>query len=351
MALGCGQPDRVPTFELYFNESSIVKLAGALGLEAGVSAARDRFGQESARVLDLYCALAEELGLDALSSNHSVGMEPVDENHVRDRFGTTYILSEHGEPLPTEGPVKERSDVAGIDMASTLRREDFSATEYLVGATDKAQFVCILDPFKLSWRLCGGMENLLVHYRLEPRLVHDLARMTTDFDLAAIGLAKDAGADAIIMPGDLAGEYAAIIAPEDYREYLKPYHRELVDCAHRHGLKAVKHSDGNVWPILDDFIEVGFDAFHPVQPQCMEIGEVKEHLAGKACIIGNIDCRDLLVFGTEDEVERTVKETIEVAAPDGGYIISSSNSIHPGCRPENYIAMLKAARKYGAYGG
>jgi len=100
VALDCGQPDRVPSFELYFNESSIVRLAGLLGLQTGVSASRDRFGQESTRILDLYCALVEEIGLDATSTNHSVGMQPVDEDHVRDRFGTVYTLSEHGEPLP-----------------------------------------------------------------------------------------------------------------------------------------------------------------------------------------------------------------------------------------------------------
>ena len=66
-------------------------------------------------------------------------------------------------------------------------------------------------------------------------------------------------------------------------------------------------------------------------------------------MLGNIDCRHLLPFGTEEEVEEAVKETIEKAAPGGGYIISSSNSIHPGCKAENYMAMIKAAHKYGGY--
>jgi hypothetical protein len=70
---------------------------------------------------------------------------------------------------------------------------------------------------------------------------------------------------------------------------------------------------------------------------------------GKAGVLGNIDCRYLLPFGTEEEVEESVKETIEKAAPGGGYIISSSNSIHPGCKAENYMAMIKAAHKYGVY--
>jgi uroporphyrinogen decarboxylase len=57
----------------------------------------------------------------------------------------------------------------------------------------------------------------------------------------------------------------------------------------------------------------------------------------------------LLPFGTEEEVEQSVKETIEIAAPGGGYILCSSNSIHPNVKPENYIAMVRAGHKYGAY--
>jgi uroporphyrinogen decarboxylase len=81
----------------------------------------------------------------------------------------------------------------------------------------------------------------------------------------------------------------------------------------------------------------------------MDIGEVKAKYGDRLCILGNIDCTYLLPFGSEEEVAEAVKETIRVAAPGGGYIISSSNSIHPGCKPENYIAMVGAARDYGAY--
>lgn len=151
------------------------------------------------------------------------------------------------------------------------------------------------------------------------------------------------------MEGDFAGESKLFMSSKHFREYFKPYHKEIVDHVHKRGLKIIKHTDGNVWPILDDLLEVGFDGFHPVQPQCMDIAEVKEHVGGNLCLSGNIDCRDLLCFDSEENVERTVKQTIETAAPGGGYIICSSNSIHPGVKPENYIAMIRAAHKYGVY--
>lgn len=105
----------------------------------------------------------------------------------------------------------------------------------------------------------------------------------------------------------------------------------------------------DMWPILDDLIEIGFDGYHPIQPDCMNIAEVKTHTAGKLCLVGNIDCRYLLCAGNEAEVKETVRETIDTAKPGGGYIIMSSNSIHPGVKPENYLSMVKTAHKYGIY--
>jgi len=353
-ALRAEQPDRVPIFELYMNQSSIVKLARLLmPEEAQVQAETDRFGQEGSGVLHLYSLLIDELGLDATGTNFSIGIEAVGEGIGRDKFGTLYHLSEHGEPMPFEGPIKGPSDIPGFDMASKLTIEDFAGAQRVIDEVgkDKAHFVSITDPFKVSWRRRGGMQDLLMDYVLNPQLVHDLARVATDFDLAAIDMALQVGADVIIVPGDLAGEYTTIMSPRHYREYIKPYHQELVDHAHRQDMMIVKHSDGNIWPILDDLVEVGFDGIHPIQPQCMDIAEVKEHLGGRTCIIGNIDCRNLLCFGTEEEVAQTVRETIERAAPGGGYIISSSNSIHPGVRPENYTAMVRAAHEYGVYSG
>lgn len=352
VALDSKQPDKVPIFELYMNESSIVRLAKLLRPEAvELRSQKDRFGEESYGILDLYCLIVEQLQLDTTSMNFSIDMKIINDSYCQDKYGTIYSLSEHGEPVPVKGPINSLQDLKGFDMASKLQPEDFTRIQYVINkvGNNKAHFVCVTDPFKVSWRRRGGMDNLLIDYMLNPQLAHGLARIATDFDIAAIDMAIKAGADAIVMPGDLAGEHNLLISPKCYREYIKPYHKEIVDYAHKRGMKIVKHSDGNLWPILDDFIEVGFDGIHPIQPQSMDIVEVKKHLSGKACILGNIDCRYLLPYGSTQEVENAVKETIEKVAAGGGYIISSSNSIHPGCKPENYITMVEAAHKYGLY--
>jgi len=298
-------------------------------------------------IIHLYCKLIEKLNIDSTTSHPSMGMEQIDKKYCRDRYGTIYLVSEHGEPMPVKGPINSFSDLKNYDMESKIKPEDFYETKFISNNVNKhkAHFLNIYDPFKLSWRLRGSMQNLLMDYVLNPKLVHELSLITTDFNIALIDTAIEFGVDAIVMSGDLAGEKSTLFSPEHYREYIKPYHKKIVDHAHNKGLKIIKHSDGNIWSILDDFIEVGFDGIHPIQPQCMDIVEVKKYVAGKTCVLGNIDCLNLLTSGSERDVENAVKNLIEKVAPGGGFIISSSNSIHPGCKPQNYLAMINSVHQ------
>jgi uroporphyrinogen decarboxylase len=81
----------------------------------------------------------------------------------------------------------------------------------------------------------------------------------------------------------------------------------------------------------------------------MDIAEVKRRYGDRVCLIGNIDCGELLSWGTPQQVTRTVRDTIRQAAPGGGYIMSSSNTIHSSVKPENYRAMIAATHHYGTY--
>ncbi len=351
-ALNKGEPDQVPIFELYINEPNIVDIARMIDPESvKIQAGMDKFGDESFDVLDLYCMIIEKLEIDATCTNFSIGINNISDDRGVDKYDTVYVLSEHGEPTPIDGPVKNRNDLADFDPVSKITLDDFAKVKYVIDKVgkEKAHFVSVTDPFKSSWRWRGGMQNLLMDYATNPQMVHELASIASDFDNAAIDIIAELGADVITVPGDLAGEYTTIMSPKHYREFIKPYHEKLVKHAHDKGLKIIKHSDGNLWSIMDDLLEVGFDGIHPIQPQCMDIGEVKAYMKDRACVLGNIDCRDLLVNGTPDEVRATVKATIQSAAPGGGYIISSSNSIHPGCKSENYLAMVEAVKIFGKY--
>jgi len=348
-ALNNIQPDRVPVLETDIAPINVFRLASLLSKKSIEIPDNLERIEGSDKFSDLYCYIVEKLGLDATCVNISRGFTDISNNVIQDKFGSVYNRSLNGIPCVVEGPIKNLHDLKGFDMASKLKDEDFYRVKYTIEkvGNSKFHFMFISDPFKLSWQLRGGMQNFLMDLIIDPELVKELSRITTDYVLKAIDIASDIGIDGIFFPGDLAGETNTIMSPDHYREFLKPSHVEIVKYVHNKGLKIVKHSDGNIWPILDDFLEIGFDGIHPIQPQCMDISEVKKHLAGKACIVGNIDCRNLLPYGSKEEVEQSVKETIRKIAPGGGYIVSSSNSIHPDVNPENYITMIEAVHKYG----
>ena len=116
------------------------------------------------------------------------------------------------------------------------------------------------------------------------------------------------------------------------------------------GVPFIKHTDGNLWLIMDMIVDTGIDALDPLEPIAgIDIGEMKEKYGNRIALAGNIDCTELLTRGTEKDVVEAVKETIAKAGVGGGYILASSNSIHPGVKPNNYRAMVEAAREYGRY--
>jgi uroporphyrinogen decarboxylase len=81
----------------------------------------------------------------------------------------------------------------------------------------------------------------------------------------------------------------------------------------------------------------------------MDLSAVKAQYGHRIAIKGNVDCIETLVHGTQEEVIEETKETIRAGAPGGGFILSSSNSIHSGVKPENYLTMLKTLEQHGHY--
>lgn len=110
------------------------------------------------------------------------------------------------------------------------------------------------------------------------------------------------------------------------------------------GAWCIKHTDGNVWPILGDIVDTGIDAVGPLEPGAgMDLGEVKRRYGRRVAVVGNVDV-DLLSRGTQGEVVASVTALVREVSVGGGHILSSGNTIAASVRPENYRAMLRTAR-------
>ena len=118
----------------------------------------------------------------------------------------------------------------------------------------------------------------------------------------AVG-AIERGADIVVLLDDYADNNGPLMSPELFNEIVLPYLTNTVRAVKDAGGYVIKHTDGNLWPILESLIDTGIDAIHPIEPTAgMDIGEVKQRYGDRVCIMGNIDCGELLCRGTTDAV-------------------------------------------------
>jgi uroporphyrinogen decarboxylase len=97
-------------------------------------------------------------------------------------------------------------------------------------------------------------------------------------------------------------------------------------------------------------IEAGVDGFHAIEPGAgMDIAQVKRDYGDRLTLIGNVDCATVLIDGPVEAVRSQTEQIIRAAAPGGGFLLSTSNSVHPAVKPDYYLAMLETARAVGAY--
>jgi len=232
-ALNRKQPDKVPICELAINEPIIQGLAKLLDIRTNANDKDENLPGEvllevskGKEYMELYCDVLEKLNLDAISYPFSIGFKKISRNKVRDKYGRIHNSSPHGEPMPAEPYIRSLSEAKKFNMASKLELEDFSDLQLIIKrfGRNRAHLMPLTDPFKVSWRSVGGMANLLLNFRENPKLVHQLLQVTTDFILKAIDIAIDIGVDAFIMNGDFAHETGLLFSLEDYRKYLKPSH-------------------------------------------------------------------------------------------------------------------------------
>ncbi|MDA0745829.1 MAG: hypothetical protein O2954_04875 [bacterium] len=340
-ALRREQPDRVPVWELIVNEPTR-STWGATSLEEFV----------------------EQEDLDGITIFENVALRPLNKDETErydipgvrdlevDDWGIVWGNTDFGIPYPTAGPIRTESDLKSYTPPNPDEDRRLAALQSAVKRFKGRKAIVFLthDGFEFPHYLRGGMDHLFMDYIENPSLAHALSEISLDYKLRLMRRAVELGADAIVSGDDYAGREAPFMSPTHFREFILPYLKKSINAAHDLGVPYIKHTDGNLWPILDMMVEAGIDAIDPLEPiASMDIGRVKQKYGDRIAVIGNIDCTELLPNGSSDDVEEAVQETIAKAAPGGGYILASSNSIHPAVNPENYRTMVQAARKWGAY--
>ncbi len=179
-----------------------------------------------------------------------------------------------------------------------------------------------------------------------PERLHQEARARCDTALAKFDELIDAGAEFIHIVNDVAFNSGPFIRPDQFSELVTPYLAEQVRHIHDRKALAFVHTDGNIMPILDDYLSLGADCFQSVDPMAgMDIAEVKKRCHGRLALMGNVQC-NLLQDGPREAIRESALYCLEHASPGGGYIYGTSNTIFPGMPLENYEYMLEVYREF-----
>ena len=203
--------------------------------------------------------------------------------------------------------------------------------------------------FSPAWELMG-FETFCMNTIINIGLVQRLMRKIAEIQLAIFErMASYEVVGAMWLADDLAYASGLMISPNFFRSYLFPYFVEYKKVCDKYHLPLIYHSDGNITEVIDDLIQCGVNAIHPIEPKAMNIFELKSRYGDKLCLIGNIDVGETLTRGTPQEVRIEVIDKIRKLAPGGGYCLGSSNAITNYVKLENFEAMLEAAGDYGAY--
>ncbi len=281
-----------------------------------------------------------------------------------DSWGTGQIEIEPGIWYPGIHPMAEDTTIDAIENYPWPDMDDPYRVAHVKEQTTKLaeenQYAImgtpwLLFPFERAFAM-QGMDKFLLNMAMNPDFSKALLRKITDLCKTLMGHFLDEAGDnldIIKIGDDLGTQEKLMISPRMYRQILKPFHVELIQfIKERTKAKLFFHTDGDVFDLIGDFIEIGVDILNPIQTSAGKMADLKglkEKFGENIVFCGAIDTQHVLPSGTPDEVRQEVKRIIDILGEGGGYMVASVHTIMHEVPPENILAMVDAVEEFGYY--
>jgi uroporphyrinogen decarboxylase len=323
-------PDAVPTFEWFIDATVGRTLAGS----------------------DDPLDIVERLDLDGINIRPDYQRTFLDDRTLVDEWQIKRLLTGDSLPALLESPIPDVVRHREYRFPDPTAPDRFTTYERALRrfGDERAVILNLRDGFS-DLRDLLGYEGALMALLLEPQAFSELLDRVVQFNLELAEVGKQRyGAEIVATTDDVANANGLLIRPETYFERIGPQFRQVIQGYKDLGYLCIKHCDGRIDPLIDFWIECGIDCLDPIDPGAgYQMAEMKARYGHQICLKGNIDCTGALCQGTPETVEEEVRQCLLAGGPGGGLILSSSNTIHRGVRPENYRALLAALRRYGNY--
>jgi len=244
----------------------------------------------------------------------------------------------------------DMSDPTRVAHVRAQARALAEAGEYAILATP-----WLLFPFERAYAM-QGLEHFLLNMALHPDFAVALLRKNAEMSKALMGVFLEElgdNVDMIKIGDDLGTQHSLMISPKMYRAMLKPIHADFIRFIKaRTKAKVFFHTDGDVEPLIEDFLEMGVDILNPIQTSAGKMSDLvslKAKYGDRITFCGAIDTHRVLPFGTPDEVRAEVKRVIQALAPGGGFMLGGVHTIMNDVPAQNVLAMVDAVQEFGTY--
>lgn len=331
-ALTLGQPDEVPTFELEFQLSEefygYSLWDGRLTPENYQKLSQAELEKAAYELADKYARVygdktAYDIGGAALSGDPEKDAKP----------GLDYSI------IPVYNPDWWNPKSPATIAFRKRLREHFGDTRLFGGHGDGTFAIPSgSDMYGFAYRIADDPEGVL----------EEAERMAKNA-VEANKRQHEAGLDVALLCSDYCYNSGPFLSPAMFDEYITPFLAMICKAGREDGMYMIKHTDGNIMPIIHSLVEAGPHALHSLDPMAgVDIREVKRLYGDRVALCGNVHCAALQT-GTDDEVRESAEYCLTYGKEGGGYIFATSNIPFKGMPPERYDFILdiwKRMRKY-----
>ncbi len=262
---------------------------------------------------------------------------------ITDEFGVVWSTSTIDRGYPVSHPLTAPS-LAGYDFPAA---DDPGRWEGVAEASarypDQFRLAVIGDLWERAHFL-RGLDGILCDAVAEPEFAHELLGRICAYNLQTLDRLTAFCPDGVFISDDYGFQDRLMLRPETWRAVVLPHLRVLLQAARQRGLVTMLHSCGNVADIIPDLIADGLDILHPIQPEAMDIAELKREYGRDITFCGGISTQQLLPFGTPQQVRDEVRRTLEIMGKGGGYIAEPGITVQADVPLENLVALVETLR-------
>ena len=308
-ALNFEKPDTIP-LNLWFHQAT-----------------KDRYGSQLTTITDKH---PNDIDLIAGPGDRNFYKESTAKGEYTDTWGSSWLVLADGMVGEVKKPgLQELSNIDKYHypldwLDEEWKKYDSAINEKIRKSREKGKFVvgAKVEPFQ-RMQFIRGTENLFFDIGMKEKELYRFVERTTDYFVKYLDYWLDKDVDGIFFTEDWGSQISLLISPKDFREIFKPAYKTLIDKIKSKGKKVFFHSDGYVFDLYSEWIDLGVDAINS-QLWIMDIEKIGAEFAGKICFWGEIDRQHVLAFKGPVEIRECARKMKECLTVNGGGLIGQS---------------------------